>query len=197
MARTPQTRKEETHDRIVAVASRALRRNGYAGVGVADVMREAGLTHGGFYAHFASREALLAEALERAGRDSLAAVEQAVQTRRSRRASPFRALVEAYLGEEHLHATDSGCPVAALGGEMPRQAAELRDASARRVQGLIRLVEQALPPGRQSAAPVIAASLVGTLQVARALGGSEALSLLAASRKALLQQHDTPPASAG
>src|SRR5258708_18489219 len=72
MGRTPNSRKEETHERILNAAARAIRRHGYAGVGVADVMKEAGLTHGGFYAHFDSRDTLLVEALERAGRESLA-----------------------------------------------------------------------------------------------------------------------------
>ena len=72
MSRTPNSRKEETHERIVDAAARAIHRHGYAGVGVADVMKQAGLTHGGFYAHFESRDALLAEAIERAGRDSAA-----------------------------------------------------------------------------------------------------------------------------
>ncbi len=77
MSRTPNSRKHETHERIVDVAARAIRRHGYAGVGVADVMKEAGLTHGGFYAHFDSRDALIVEALERAGRDSGEAVTRA------------------------------------------------------------------------------------------------------------------------
>ena len=60
--RASPSRKEATHERIVEVAARAIRRSGYGGMGVADIMKEAGLTHGGFYAHFASREAMLAEA---------------------------------------------------------------------------------------------------------------------------------------
>jgi AcrR family transcriptional regulator len=72
MSRTPNSRKEATHERIVDAAARAIHRHGYAGVGVADVMKEAGLTHGGFYAYFGSRDALIVEALERAGRKSLA-----------------------------------------------------------------------------------------------------------------------------
>ena len=64
-------RKEITHERIVEVAARAIRRSGYDGTGVADIMKEAGLTHGGFYAHFASREALLAEAADRAGAETV------------------------------------------------------------------------------------------------------------------------------
>lgn len=194
MARTPQSRKEETHDRIVEVASRALRRGGYAGVGVAEVMREAGLTHGGFYAHFGSREAMLIEALERAGRDSIAAVASAAEARHSPKVSYFRAMVEAYLSEEHLATADTGCPVAALGADMARQTPELRDASAQRVQALVGLVRTALPPGQRAAAPVVSATLVGTLQLARALSDhNEARALLAAARKSLLRQHDNAP----
>ncbi|OXC91401.1 TetR family transcriptional regulator, partial [Achromobacter sp. KAs 3-5] len=66
------SRKEQSHERIVDAAARAIRRAGYSGVGVADVMKEAGLTHGGFYAHFPSRDALLAAAMERAGQDGAA-----------------------------------------------------------------------------------------------------------------------------
>src|SRR5947208_1888004 len=63
-------RKQQTHDRILDTAARVLRDTGFYGVGVADIMKKAALTHGGFYAHFPSREALLVEALERAGADS-------------------------------------------------------------------------------------------------------------------------------
>src|SRR4029077_6863857 len=77
MSRTPNSRKEETHERIVDAAARAIRKHGYTGVGVADVMKDAGLTHGGFHAHFDSPDALLVEALERADRRSLAVVRAA------------------------------------------------------------------------------------------------------------------------
>ena len=63
--------KRETHDRIVETAARAIRRDGFEGTSVADIMGEAGLTHGGFYAHFDSREAMLAEAFDAAAADSL------------------------------------------------------------------------------------------------------------------------------
>ncbi len=67
MKRAASRSKEATHERIVEAAARAIRRSGYNGTGVADIMKDAGLTHGGFYAHFASREAMLAEAADRAG----------------------------------------------------------------------------------------------------------------------------------
>jgi len=188
------SRKEVTHDRIVETAARAIRRAGFHGVGVADIMKEAGLTHGGFYAHFASRNALLAEALARAGHDGAASLAKRMASRQARGASAFRALVEGYLSERHLGSVESGCPVAALASEMPRQSDEVREAAAQRVRGLVDMVQRALPPGATvGSAPVVASQLVGALQLARALGdNAEGKALLAATRRALLAQHDTP-----
>src|SRR4051812_31740061 len=168
MARTPNTRKEDTHEHIVDVAARALRREGYAGVRVADVMKEAGLTHGGFYAHFPSREALLVEALARAGKDSAGVVARATESRRRKDASAFRALIEAYLSDRHLTSLETGCPVAALGSDMPRQSLAVRQASALRVARLIDAVRETLPHASRPLATVVAGTMVGTLQLARA-----------------------------
>lgn len=196
MSRPPNARKEETHERILEVAARAIRRQGYGGVGVAEVMKEAGLTHGGFYAHFDSREALLVEALERAGRDSVAAVSRAAEARRGKGVSAFRALVEAYLDPAHADALDSGCPVAALGSEMARQSPALREASAARVEALVGVIRAVLPRGGRSAAIVVASTLVGVLQLARAMGdGPDSRAALAAARKSLIQQFDEPSAA--
>src|SRR5256714_12915317 len=74
----PISKKQQTRARILRAAARAIRRHGYEGVGVADVMNEAGLTHGGFYAHFASRDALLAAAAEQAGAESIESLARAV-----------------------------------------------------------------------------------------------------------------------
>src|ERR1700710_2692019 len=120
MSRIPNTTKEETHERIVDAAARALRRHGYEGVGVADVMKEAGLTHGGFYSHFESREAMLAEALVRAGRDSSVNMSEGIRARVARGNSPLRSFIEVYLSDAHLSGAEQGCPVAALGSEMSR-----------------------------------------------------------------------------
>jgi TetR/AcrR family transcriptional repressor of nem operon len=193
MSRTPNSRKEETHERIVDVAARAIRRHGYAGVGVADVMKEAGLTHGGFYAHFDSRDALLVEALERAGRDSASAVTRAAERHARKGVSAFRSLVETYLADGLLASLEAGCPVAALGCDMPRQTPAVREASALRVRRLIAAVRATLPDAPRATAGVVAGTLVGALQLARALGdNAEGRALLSAARKALIQQHDTP-----
>src|SRR5437762_13008645 len=113
MTRTPSSRKEATHERIVEVAARAIRRSGYGGTGVADIMKEAGLTHGGFYAHFASREAMLAEAADRAGAEGVAALARVADATPPKQA--LSALLSAYLSKAHVEGVETGCTVAALG----------------------------------------------------------------------------------
>lgn len=186
----PPGRFELSHERIVETAARAIRRAGFDGVGVADIMKEAGLTHGGFYAHFPSRNALVVEALERAREESAKSTERAAADPRLQGASVFRKLVLAYLSDEHLKAVEQGCPVAALVSEMPRQAAEVRKAAALAVRDVLSRVKKALPD-HPDAGPAIASQLVGGLQLARALGANaEGKAWLAAVREQLLAQYD-------
>ena len=123
MKRTASRRKEVTHERIVEAAARAIRRSGYSGTGVADIMKDAGLTHGGFYAHFPSREAMLAEAADRAGAEGVAAVARVAAAVPPQQA--LQAMMRAYLSKEHIEGVETGCAVAALGSEMPRQAPDV------------------------------------------------------------------------
>src|SRR5688572_18785688 len=137
------SRKEATHDRIVQAAARAIRRTGYSGTGVADIMKDAGLTHGGFYAHFESREAMLAEAADRAGAESVATLERIASEAPPGKA--LEALLRGYLSKEHLEGAERGCPMAAVGSEMPRQAPQVRRAATRRIKEAIDLVARQLP----------------------------------------------------
>lgn len=191
MHETP-SRKQVTHELIVDTAARALREAGFGGVGVADVMKQSGLTHGGFYAHFASRDALLAEALDRAGSDSRERLQRSIDAGRQRGLSAFRSLVEGYLSERHLASPQSGCPVAALASEMPRQADAVRHAAAARVKSLLACVETTLPAGAPPGAAVaVAGQLVGALQLARALGdNAQGRRHLATARRLLLEQFE-------
>ena len=192
------SRKEQPHERIVDAAARAIRRAGYSGVGVADVMKEAGLTHGGFYAHFPSRDALLAAAMERAGQDGAARMAQGMARRRAEGASPLRAWVETYLSDAHLTGCERGCPVAALASEIPRQSEDVREAAASRVQRLLEAVQQVLPAdaGDHAAAAVLS-TLVGALQLARALGDNPSgRAVLASARQTVLDQYDHEGAAA-
>jgi AcrR family transcriptional regulator len=185
------SRKELSHDRILDVAARAIRRAGYGGVGLATIMKEAGLTHGGFYAHFASRDALLAEATQRAGRDTAAVLVERLRQAQADGMSAFSALVNTYLADAQLENTECGCMVAALASEIPRQAEEVASAARARVLGLVELVRRSLPAGVDPAqAQVVAATMVGTLQLARTLQGKAGKAWLANVRTSLIQQYD-------
>lgn len=184
------TRKEQSHERIVEVAARAIRRTGYRGVGVADIMKEAGLTHGGFYAHFASRDALLVEAMQQANRDNEAALLKAMARRMAKGHSRFAALIGSYLHDTHLEQKESGCVVAALASEMTRQSDVVQQEARHRVTDLVEFVRSALPEGADPAqAELITAAMVGALQLARTLGGTAGRALLAQTREALILQH--------
>lgn len=163
--------KDATHERIVSVAARAIRRSGYDGTGVADIMKEAGLTHGAFYSHFASREAMLAEAVAKACAESAAAAAGVVAG-----VPPGKALASmlgSYLSKEHLEHVDTGCPLAALGSETSRQVPEVRRVTTRHIKEMIDLVARQSPdwgkPGAHERALVAISTMVGALLLARAV----------------------------
>ena len=171
MSRPTASRKEATHERIVAAAARAIRRSGYNGTGVADIMKEAGLTHGGFYAHFPSREAMLVEAADRASAESTAAAARVASSVPPREA--LTALVQRYLSRAHVDGVEHGCPVAALASEMPRQPRQVRKAATRHIKEMIELVARQLPEWRRARAHeralVTVATMVGAVALARAV----------------------------
>jgi AcrR family transcriptional regulator len=184
--------KETTHERIVETAARAIRRSGYAGTSVADIMKEAGLTHGGFYAHFASREAMLAEAADRAGAEAVAASARIAAAGPPEQA--LQSLLRAYLSKEHMENAEIGCPVSALGSEMPRQAPEVRRAATRRIKEMIDVVARQSPdwgqPGAHEHALVTTATMVGALVMARAVDDPKLSdALLKAALKHLAHAH--------
>lgn len=157
-------------DRIVETAAQLFRERGFAGIGVADLMKEAGLTHGGFYGHFASKEDLIAEASVRALTQSLAG-----WSRLAERApdDPLAALAATYLTSNHRDDPGAGCLLAALGPEVSRQGPAVRRAVTDYVRSACDLLEKMIP-GKSKAArrqKVIAtyATLVGAMVMARAV----------------------------
>jgi AcrR family transcriptional regulator len=163
--------KEATHERIVAVAARAIRRSGYDGTGVADIMKEAGLTHGAFYAHFESREAMLAEAAARACAESAAAAADVAASVPA--GSALAPMLGAYLSRAHAASPELGCPLAALGSETSRQAPEVRRVTTQHIKETVDLLARQSPDWGQSAAHeralVTISAMVGALLLARAV----------------------------
>lgn len=159
-----------TRAKIVKVASRQFRKHGIAGVGVADIMAKAELTHGGFYKHFPSKEALAAEAcklaLERRREELVELVRTAPKGR------SLDAIVSAYLSPLHLEHVERGCVLAALANDAPRLGGAVREALADGFEALSRLVAEQLDARLKEAerlgrARGIVACMVGTLAMAR------------------------------
>src|SRR5688572_7074246 len=171
----PGSKKEETRERILRAAARAIRKDGYEGVGVADVMKQAGLTHGGFYAHFKSRDALLAAAADQAGAESIEHLSQAIAA--AKPGQELMALVDTYLSDGHVAAPEQGCAVAAAGTEVPRQEPQVRRVASRRIKDFISLIERQFPEwgksGAHDKAMGVAATLVGSVVLARAVDDAQ------------------------
>jgi AcrR family transcriptional regulator len=183
------SKKEQTRERIVRAAARAIRKHGYEGVGVADVMKEAGLTHGGFYAHFESRDALLAAAADQAGAETVEYLARVVAAAKA--GQELTALVDTYLSDQHVAAPEEGCVIAAAGSEAPRQQEEVRRAASRRIKDLIGLIERQFPEWGRSAAHDkamgITATLVGALVLARAADDAQLSSRIRKAARALIR----------
>lgn len=163
--------KEATHERIVSVAARAIRRSGYDGTGVADIMKEAGLTHGAFYAHFDSREAMLAEAAAKACAESAAAAAEVVASVPP--GAALASMLASYLSRGHVEQVELGCPLAALGSETVRQAPEVRRVATRHIKEVVDLIARQSPdwgqPAAYERALATVATMVGALLLARAV----------------------------
>ena len=189
--------KQETHARIVRKASVRLREKGAHGIGVADLMKEAGLTHGGFYAHFDSREALVIEAFNYAmDRSTDRWRKLAEQTPPEKR---FAAIVESYLTTIHRDDPGHGCAVPTLGPEIAREGAKARKAFAARLDEMIEMMADQLPklPRKAARARAIAAlsTMAGALVLSRVAGTGEfSDEILGAGREAALADTAKGPA---
>jgi len=165
--------KAKTHKRIVAIASKRFREEGLAGVGIADLMKEAGLTVGGFYKHFKSRDDLVAEAVGSAlghwkrKMDAAAADAPPVT---------YESLVNDYLTESHRNRPGTGCPVGALAGDIARSDKRTRAAVTREIRDsiewlatLIHGTNRKEKGAARSQAILTYCALVGAIGVARAV----------------------------
>jgi TetR/AcrR family transcriptional regulator, transcriptional repressor for nem operon len=161
--------KEETRARIVAVAADSFRQHGIDGIGIADLMRRAGLTHGAFYTYFASKEALVAEMQRRVTESRRARVASAVAERPQQ--EKLMAFTELYLSSRHREHPESGCMIASLGGELTRAEGEARrrfDANIRAwLDQLADYAPAAAPEARRRQATGAYAAMIGGMILAR------------------------------
>lgn len=174
--------KARSHDRIIASAARLFRRDGTQAASVGDVMNDAGLTHGGFYKHFNSKDALLAAALDRAFDEIFAMVEQGSAEQGPATAARFRAF---YLSDGHVAAPSIGCPIAALGNDVARGSDLLKTRFGAGVRRVIDMLAQGIRGPRhtrQAQATRQLAMMAGAIMIARASDPETARAVLAACR---------------
>ncbi|AHF89917.1 transcriptional regulator [Opitutaceae bacterium TAV1] len=153
--------KEKSHRRVVEAAAARFRKEGLDSVGVVTLMNDAGLTHGAFYSHFPSKEALVGEAIG-ASMDEL--FRRSVEKTKE---GGIEGLISRYLRAEHRAHPEKGCPVAALGAEIGRRARPTRAIYTRKLKRMLAHIESLLPDPKPETAQAIFALLVGSLQLAR------------------------------
>ena len=164
----------QNRERIIEAAAQLFRERGFEGIGVADLMKEAGLTHGGFYGHFSSKDDLIAEAAARALTRSLALLSNLPE-----RASddPLSAIASAYLTSKHRDDPGSGCLLAALGSDVSRQGPAVRRAVTDHMRSAVELLTKLVPgktkAARRQKAMTTYATLVGAMVIARAVDNRE------------------------
>jgi TetR/AcrR family transcriptional regulator, transcriptional repressor for nem operon len=174
--------KEAVRANLLELAARALRQGGLNGISIPALMKAAGLTHGGFYGHFQSRDELVASAV-------LLAAQQTASRLLSPEAGNLQSLLDGYLSEAHAEHPEAGCVVAALGTEAPHQSAPVRRAFAEAARSLVRFVDRQLRPRRRGAELSdaglrLAAQMVGAVVLARLVDDRDlARRLLSAAKK--------------
>jgi TetR/AcrR family transcriptional repressor of nem operon len=163
--------KEKSHRRIVKTAAARFRERGVDGIGLADLMKEADLTHGGFYGHFDSREELVAEAIECALRDGGEAVASVAGGNSP--AAKLRLLVDAYLSVAHRDGLATSCAVTTMANDVARSNARARSAYTKQVgiylELLAKLIATDTRKSRRAKAIAALATLVGAVSMARAV----------------------------
>ncbi len=169
--------KARTRSHIVRSAAREIRAKGPDKVAVADVMASAGLTHGGFYAHFGSKDALIAEAVDAMFTDAerrTPTLRDALADETSHLPTAFRAYLEAYLSPEHRDGPARGCPLPALSADMARSSGSARVRFANGLDRLTSKIEAAMTrmgiPDSRAEAGAVVAQMVGAVGLARAVG---------------------------
>ncbi|MEI9929087.1 MAG: TetR/AcrR family transcriptional regulator [Rhizomicrobium sp.] len=169
--RYSESRKAETHQKLLKIASRALREKGPDNLAVAEVMKEAGLTHGGFYAHFKSKDALLSEALMAVFARAGANIDRMTEGLPPRHA--LATYIDFYISPRHRDNPSTGCPITALNSDTPRQSPKFRETFDQGVKYLVARIAGWLAAGGHSEPDALAASVLsamaGAVAVSRAV----------------------------
>jgi TetR/AcrR family transcriptional regulator, transcriptional repressor for nem operon len=184
-----QAQKAESRQRVLENASRQIREHGIEALGVADCMRSAGLTHGAFYGHFSSRDALILEALEHAVSQSEKRIASLAGDSGKRGETPLQSIAEVFLNERHVKNPGTGCALCALAGEARHANPDVRERLTGYVRKLASQIAQAASGDSKDAGLGIVATIVGAITLARAVDDDKlAKSILSASLALVMKQ---------
>ena len=183
--------KTASHERIVNAAAARIRESGTDQPGVAEIMRAAGLTHGGFYKHFESREELIEEAVQRALTDRGSELEELLAAADD----PLAAFAEWYVSEAHRDNAGHGCGVVALGSDVSRVGGGAQEAYRVQVERYIALLTSMLG-GDERAAAVTLSAMVGAVMMSRALGSTDRSDEILRQVRDAVAERRVAPASA-
>jgi TetR/AcrR family transcriptional repressor of nem operon len=186
-----QADKAASHERIVKTASRRIRRDGIDSISVAELMKDAGLTHGGFYRHFDSRDDLVAEAVDTA---LVQGSERIYAAAKLGGRAALTAIIDGYLSPLHRDKPETGCAVAALPGDIAHANPHSRAAYSRQVRSYVDLLAELTAAGDPDEVRLILSALVGAIVLARAVD-DRGLSdeILDSVSRALHRHADNPP----
>lgn len=185
-----QAQKAESKQRVLETASRQIRENGIEALGVAECMRSAGLTHGAFYGHFSSRDALIVEALEHAVGQSEKRMDALAADAKKRDVTPLQSIAESFLSERHTKNPGNGCALCALAGEARHANPEVRELLTRYVRQLASRIAQAASNESEELALGIVATIVGAVTLARAVDNDKLAKSILAGSLALVMAQD-------
>ena len=188
-----QAQKAESRQRVLDVAARQIREHGLEALGVADCMRSAGLTHGAFYGHFSSREALIRAALEQVLTKGQTRLRSRTADAAEHAKTPLEAIADAYLNPTHADNPGTGCALCALAGDTVHATADVKALYTTYLRQLAEHLTQAAAGGRESENQAVGlgvvATIVGAITLARAVDDRElALSILTAAHALVMTQ---------
>lgn len=182
-----QAQKAESRQRVLTTAAKQIREGGLESLGVADCMRSAGLTHGAFYGHFASRDELVVEALNFAMTRGKERISKAFE--QSER-SPLQTLADNYFSENHVQNPGNGCALCALAGDAGHASPDVKAVYTEYLRQFAERLAKAAAAENDTAGLGIAATIVGAVTLARAVDDPELARSILSSAHALVMSQE-------
>ncbi len=188
-----QAQKAESRKRVIDTAAKQIREGGLEALGVADCMRSAGLTHGAFYGHFESRDALIVEAVGHAmagGKQRITQLVESAKSGEDAETSALKAIADSYFSDRHVQDPGNGCALCALAGDVSHAQPEVREIYTTYLSAFAGRLAKAAVSASDTAGLGMAATIVGAVTLARAVDDPELAKAILSSAHALVMSQE-------